>query len=158
MVVSAGSLKEVLSSIFRRKGGDGLYTYPFDGVHPSLSKLWLATINLRSKELPVIGSLRNPNNWLILTTERLMWAVTGNRHELPIECIWDANLDWNLIGNFRSKEEIDTLDVITIAGDKHTITVEGGAPLFGFWNVLKNLGTRNRHAKEREVEELKGPG
>jgi hypothetical protein len=38
-----------------------------------------------------------------------------------------------------------TLRVITLTGEEYTIELEPGQPLSGTWNVLKNLGTRNRH-------------
>lgn len=40
------------------------------------------------------------------------------------------------------------LQVITLSGEEYGIELEPGRPLSGTWNVLKNLGARNRHAGE----------
>jgi hypothetical protein len=41
------------------------------------------------------------------------------------------------------------LQVVTMENGEHSIELEPGAPLSGVWNVLKNLGSRNRSAMER---------
>jgi hypothetical protein len=110
----------------------------------------LTAIKLHATELPVIGSLRGPNNWLVLTTERLVWTVAGERHEIGLESIRDATVDLKQLENTQSKLEMRTLQVTTLKGEKYTIELEPGQPLSGTWNVLKNVGTRNRYASEKK--------
>jgi hypothetical protein len=38
---------------------------------------------------------------------------------------------------------------VTMGDGEHSIELEPGAPLSGVWNILKNLGTRNRGIVER---------
>lgn len=71
MTATATTLKDTWASIFRRKGADGAYTRLFDNMESGQRKALLGGLKLREAELPVIGSLRGPGSWLILTTERL---------------------------------------------------------------------------------------
>ena len=146
--MTAEALKGIWESIFRRKGGDGAYTRLFDGMEPGQRSALLSALKLRETELPVIGSLRGPGSWLILTTERLVWASHGKRHELAAENIGDAAADFSQLQNSQSKLEMRTLQVTTLTGEEYTIELEPGQPLSGTWNVLKNLGARNRHATQ----------
>lgn len=148
--MSAENLKNTWESIFRRKGGDGVYTRLVDSMNPGQRSTLLGAIKLRETELPVIGSLRGPNNWLVLTTERLVWTAAGERHEIDAENIRDAAADFKQLENSQSKLEMRALQVTTLEGDKYTIELEPGQPLSGTWNVLKNLGTRNRHTVENK--------
>jgi hypothetical protein len=143
--MTAGSLKNTWESIFRRKGGDGAYTRLFDSLEPGQRSALLSGLKLRKTELPVIGSLRGPESWLVLTTERLVWASHGKRHELAADKIRDAVADFKQLQTSESKLDMRTLRVITLTGEEYTIELEPGQPLSGTWNVLKNLGTRNRH-------------
>jgi hypothetical protein len=105
--------------------------------------------------LPVIGSIESTRDWLILTTERLAWSAGGQRHELATNIIRDATADLrNLQRGGRSKIEIRELSVLTFDGREYCITLEPGSPLVGTWNVLKNIGARNRHAIERRQSGL----
>jgi hypothetical protein len=151
MINSAENLKNTWESIFQRKGGDGVYTRLVDNMDAGQRSTLLTAIKLRTTELPVIGSLRGPNNWLILTTERLVWTVAGDRHEIDVQAVRDASMDLKQLENSQSKLEARTLRVATLEGDEYTIEVEPGQPLSGTWNVLKNLGTRNRHAGENKL-------
>ena len=149
MTAAAQSLKSTWESIFRRKGGDGVYTRLFDSLEPGQRSTLLSALELREAELPVIGSIRGPNSWLLLTTERLTWAIAGRRHELAAEIIHDTTADLKgLQDSGKSKLEMRTLQVITLAGEEYTIDLEPGQPLSGTWNVLKNLGARNRRLAE----------
>jgi hypothetical protein len=76
--------------------------------------------------------------------------MAGERHEIYIETIRDATADLKQLENSQSKLEMRTLQVTTLAGEKYTIELEPGQPLSGTWNVLKNVGTRNRHASEKK--------
>jgi hypothetical protein len=89
----AESLKEVWTSIFRRKGGDGVTTRLFENLDASQQRALFAEFNLRESELPVIASIQDPGHWFILTTERLAWSTEGKRQELLVGTIRDATVD-----------------------------------------------------------------
>jgi hypothetical protein len=135
--MSAESLKNTWESIFRRKGGDGVCTRLVDSMDPGQRDTLLRAIELRAAELPVIGSLQGPNNWLLLTTERLVWTVVGERHEIDVKTIRHVRPDL-------SKPEMRALQVTTLEGDEYKIELEPGRPLNSTWHVLNNLVARNR--------------
>lgn len=60
--------KEVLCSVFRRKGRNGEHTRVFDGLEPSQKAALLGQAALNASELPVIGSIESGEMWLIVTT------------------------------------------------------------------------------------------
>jgi len=146
-LTAAESLKDTWASIFRRKGGDGTYTRLFDNLDPSQRSTLLAEITFRESELPVIGSIQDSSNWLVLTTERLAWSIGGERREIAAGAVLDATADLKqLQRGDHSKLGMRQLQVVTMGDGEHLIELEPGGPLSGTWNVLKNLGARNRSA------------
>ena len=148
ILTSAESLKKIWVSIYRRKGGDGTYTRLFDNLNLTQKSTLFAVLTLRESELPVIGSVKDSDNWLVLTTERLVWSIGGKRRELAANTVRDATADLKQLQHHASKLEMRKLDVVTIDGIEYSIELESGAPLSGVWNILKNLGVRNRNAIE----------
>ena len=150
MTSSAKDRRHVLSSIFRRNGGDGNYTRLFENLEPPKQNILLAAIELRDFELPIIGNVCDSRNWLMLTTERLVWCIDNKRNELPIGDIDDAIAD---LAKFqreqRTKLEWNQLQIITSGSQRYSIDLEPGASLIATWNVLKNIGTRNRNRRNR---------
>lgn len=145
----AEALKTTLSSIFRRKGGNGHRTRLFDDLEPPQKQALLTLVSPAPSELPVIGSYQDASNWLLLTTERLTWNGPGTS-ALPIGEIRDATADLAAMKQRGdTKLQLRRLQVKTMSGGQYTIEVEEGLPLSGTWNVLKNLGARNRGAPSR---------
>jgi hypothetical protein len=145
MTVTAESLREIWAAIFRRKGRDGTYTRLFDNLDPLQQSTLLAKFKLRESELPVIGSVPESGNWLLLTTQRLIWSIVGERHEVAAEAIRDAKADYAQLQRCEhSKLRMLQLQVVTMGDGIYPIELEPGAPLSGTWSVLKHLGRRNR--------------
>ncbi len=144
-LTAAESLKDTLVSIFRRKGEDGACTRLFDNLAPSQRSTLLAELKLHESELPVIGSVEDSSNWLVLTTERLVWSIEGERQEVAADAIRDAMADLKqLRRSEHSKLGMRQIQVVTMGDGEYSIELEPGGPLSGTWNVLKNLGARNR--------------
>lgn len=144
-LVDAATTKKRLSTIFERKGGDGQFTCLFENLNPAQREILSRLVELNSGELPVIGSVRNFKTWLLLTTERLVWAVDGKRTEISAESIRDATADLNSLPDGpQEKLEMRHLQVTTHEDKNFLIEIEPGPPLSGTWNVLKNLAGRNR--------------
>jgi hypothetical protein len=100
---------------------------------------------LGDDELPVLGHAEAPDNWFLLTTERLLSRRGGEVCALAISDISDAIIDLAALqASGRTKLEWRELKLMTMGGNQHTIFVEPGAPLNGVWSVLKNVGARNR--------------
>lgn len=147
-LTAAESIKDTWTSIFRRKGRDGAYTRLFDHLDPPQRDILLAEVELRESELAVIASVRDSTNWLVLTTDRLAWSIAGQRQEVPANAIRDAVVDlMQLQRSGHRKLDMHQLQVITMEYGGYLIELEPGSPLIGTWNVLKNLGARNRGRK-----------
>jgi hypothetical protein len=149
-LTAAESLKEIWAAIFRRRGGDGTYTRLFDNLNPSQQNTLLAKFKLYESELPVVGSVQDSDNWLVLMTERLVWSIGGERQEIAAEAIRDAIADLGQLQYARhGKLGMRQLQVVTTRVGEYLIELEPGQPLSGTWSVLKNLGARNRNATAR---------
>jgi len=156
MDAEAISLERVLSSIFRRKGGNGLYTGLFENLDPSQRSILLSAVALKNGELPIIGSVKDLTNWLLITTERLVWSAQKGRNELVLGQIRDAVADFQALDlGPETKAKMQELCLIAMNGIKYRIQLEPGRPLFGTWSVLKNVGARNRHSKKRKLDKQK---
>jgi hypothetical protein len=141
----AAELKSTLTSIFKRKGRDGHYTRLFDNLDSTQRNALLSKVELGQTEVPVIGSVENEENWLIITTERLVWRRAGKEQTLRVQEIQDVVADFQkLLVTGQKKDEMRELEVVCSNGNRQTLEVEAGAPLIGVWNALKNLGARNR--------------
>jgi hypothetical protein len=115
-------------------------------LDPSQQRTLLAALTFHESELPVIGSVQDASNWLVLTTERLVWSRADELQKVTVDAISSTAPDKSQL---RPKPEMRQLQVVTIEGGKYSIELEPGRPLFGTWNVLNNAGTRNRNAIKR---------
>jgi hypothetical protein len=143
---SAEKLRSTWTAIFCRKGGNGAYTRPFESLEPRQREALLSSFPLRAGELPVIGGLKDSRNWFVLSTERVVWALKGELRELDIGIIRDAIADFDQLESSHSKLKMRTLQITTSSGEAHLIEMEPGLPLGGVWNILKNVGARNKHS------------
>ena len=141
----ADALKGVLSSIFKRKGGNGRYTRLFDDLETTQKDFLLKEVSLSNGELPVIGSVESAGKWLLLTTDKIKWCLEGKVNVVVVTDIRDATADIGALNaTNNSKLQLQRLQLITMAGPSYSIELENGAPLSGVWNALRNLGARNR--------------
>ena len=144
-MTSGKALKTTLTSVFRRKGGNGQQMRLFDDLEPAQKQALLNMVPLGGEELPVIGSFENSAKWLLLTTERLTWNSGSKSESLSAQEIRDAVVDFAAMQQRgETKLQLRQLQVESLRGDQYTIQVEEGLPLSGTWNVLKSLGARNR--------------
>ncbi len=71
------------------------------------------------------------------------------QRQLRVCDIADAAMDFHAIARSgEKKSDVTELQIHTTTGDRYAVGVEAGAPLLGVWNVLKNLGKRNRSNPE----------
>jgi hypothetical protein len=144
-VTEAEKLKSTLTAIFKRKGQNGHYTRLFENLDPPQRESLLKEVSLHAGELPVVGSAESPDIWLIVTTDRIVWRLKGKTQTLSVNDVWHVKADFPkmLVAGVR-KHQLRELQIETVAHEQRTIEVEEGAPLMGVWNVLMNLGARNR--------------
>lgn len=141
----AEKLKDTMAAIFRRKGHDGRYTRLFDNLEPGQRETLLAEAPLHEGELPVVGSAESHDKWLLLTTERLVWRWGERTRTLPVRDVWSVKADFpKMVATGVRKDKLRELQIETAGHEQCVVEVEEGPPLMGVWNVLMNLGARNR--------------
>lgn len=146
----AEDFKKTLSAIFRRKGADGERTRLFDSLDMDKKQVLMRSVALGDQELAVLGNVVDDNNWVCLTTERLVWSRNSCREMLRISDISDAVVDLHeLQRKQESKASMRELLVVTFSGNRHSVFLEAGLPLSGVWHVLKHVGDRNRRGSEQ---------
>jgi hypothetical protein len=145
-LTAAESLKDMWASIFRRTGGDGAFTRLFDNLDAPQRSTLLSKFRLRGTELPVIGSIEDSSNWLVLTTERLVWSIGGERRELPSDTVCYARADFQQLRH--GKLGMRQLLVVSMGNVDMPIELEPGAPLIGVWNIFRNLCARNQNKRK----------
>jgi hypothetical protein len=141
-------LKNTLSSIFSRKGANGRYTRIFDDLEATQQRFLLDKVQLNPDELAIIGSAEGSETWFLLTTQRIVWRLRGRDEMLALHEVLHAKADFPKMANAGiQKSELRELQIETATRASVSLEVEEGAPLSGLWNVLLNLGARNRQKK-----------
>jgi hypothetical protein len=147
---SAEALKRLWVRIFRRRGGNGICTRAFDDLDVVQQRVLRARCAIGSAEVPVIGGAVSATNWFVLITTRLVCAIDGIIVELRTSDISHAHIDLQMLRSRRiGKLDATQLQVFTTDGHQIEIEVEAGKPLFGVWNILLNIGARNRRSARR---------
>ena len=142
-------LKEMLSSVFRRKGSSGAFMRLYEDLTAEQQGILSKIAQLGEDELPILGSAAPSDSWFLLTTTRLINGCGGDVTELSMTDIKDATVDFvALQEGGRTKLDLRELDIITMSGKQHRILIESGAPFSGVWNVLRTVGARNRRDNE----------
>jgi hypothetical protein len=114
-------------------------------LEPPQKAALLKEVPLNSGELPIIGSVESQDNWLIVTTERIVWRLDGKTQTLPVQDVWNVKADFpKMTATGVRKHHLRELQIETVSHEQCTIEVEEGTPLMGVWNALMNLGARNR--------------
>jgi hypothetical protein len=113
----------------------------FDNLDASQRSTLLSMSKLRESELPLIWSVQDLDNGFLLTTERLVWPIGGERQELPADIVRDATVHLKRFWH-TSKLEMRQLQVATMGSSEYLMH------RCGIWNVLKNLGGRYRSVIE----------
>jgi len=135
----------VLSSVFQRSGGQGEKTKLFGGLRKGVRTEILKAVGLRLGEEPVVSHFEDWENWCLVTTHRVIWCDSGDRHELDNDVIVEATIDRQLAlrRNPRDKGELRDIKLVDKSGEAHVIKLEAGEPFSGMWNMMKYLARRN---------------
>jgi hypothetical protein len=133
--------KSVLLSIFRQKGGPGSNTLPFDEFSLSVQSHLRSQLPLLDGEEPALVSFKDPSEWVLVTTQRLVWSNKGRVMRIALSDIEDVTVDLKADAEMgaRTKQDLSHLIVKTSAGEIHTLTIESGPSFFALWNVLKHV-------------------
>src|SRR5215475_7900858 len=135
------SIKNVLTARFHRKGGSSSFTKPFEDFHEEIRESLLSAAQLQQEELPIIASYFNKDQWLLVTTGRVVWLLEGRLHSKNKTDIEDVTIDPELeyrLGT-RKKGDFTHLVIIDKLGNRHLSKVEPGKAFFAVLNVIKFL-------------------
>jgi len=135
------SLKKILISIFKRKGGEGERTFLFDNLSPENKNLISNTLSeVNENEYTVLVYLKDVDNHFIITTDRIIEKKDGRKlyfsyAELNLA---STNLSVQYKLGIKSKKEFN---VITLKFDntEYNLIVEPENPYWGLLNVLRYL-------------------
>ena len=114
---------------------------PFDDLpEPSKHELLLKS-EFDENELGVITCYFDKSNWLLITTNKIVWSTNDNTQSLENKKIKDVTIGLSLESHktITRKEGISHLGIIDLVGKKYSIKIEPGKPLFAIWNVMKYL-------------------
>jgi hypothetical protein len=134
----------VLLSIFKRKGGEGLFTKLITDVNQQdyLNQMDL----LDADEIALLISKQDEQNWLLLTSNRVLTVKNGHLIDLPYSKLLTVSLamDEEFQDGILSKEGFTRLVLIDGNGDNYFITVEKGKPYQGVYQVLHYIAINNK--------------
>lgn len=142
------NIGSTLSSIFKRKGGDGKITYLYTSADAKTKAFFDAKI-CGHEETPVLVSKKDEQNWLILTEKNLYMSDDNGFRRVSNADIKEVRVDLTKMRIARismlDQEEL----ILTIEDNSEfCVRVESGLPFSGLFSVLKNLETRH-NAKAR---------
>lgn len=131
---------------FKRKGGEGRWTHPFRALPEEHRTLLLGQVDLSPGELPILVCSKSPADWVLLTSRRLVVHQPGCALNLLWADIEDATVDEahkRAVFSSRQlgKEGWERLKVILRCGGAAEVQLEAGPAFFGFWNVLRAVGS-----------------
>lgn len=144
-MVSDEGVRQVLFSVFRRTGSEGVYTKLANSDFRARSIEHLPDL-LEPGELPVIYLLREDIIRCVITTRRLLFFDQILPSKIRLEAIARIT-PVNSGANLRSS--ITELNIILRDGSAAKLPVEPGQPAAGVWNVLLN---RMRHGRKRTLK------
>ncbi|MHA7634731.1 hypothetical protein [Corallococcus sp. M7] len=143
--LSAESRLRRLLRVFSQTGGEGQWTRPFDNLPVEARAYLLERAALAADELPVLAFFRGPEQWLLVSTERILLSQQEHGfRSIPWRDLENATTDAAHLQASGSKLSLSRLRLqFRNAGDIE-VDVEPGPPFFGLWNVLKTLAVLRR--------------
>ena len=130
-------LREVLLSIFQRKGRVSPNTRPFHEFDEKDQRQVLDGVSLHPGELPVIAHILSKWCWTLITTSRIIVQNESESWEIRNEELLQVKpLNFGAV----QKREMNGLLLTALPdNEERIIHVDRGAPFSGFWNVLQYL-------------------
>ncbi len=130
---------DIVISIFRRYKVKSEVVKPFLDFSETVRSIPLQAVTLNSDEEPTLLSFTNPDCWLLLTTERLIWQRDQQVQELRYSELETLDIDRSHIPSqgLRYKTEGKEIEIKTCSRQKITIHVgESGAVRLALLSAL----------------------
>jgi len=117
----------------------GAYTRLFEQFPREEQERLSARVELLTDELPLVACCLHDECWTLLTTQRLIWSLTGHLTALDWGVLADVQMLHRISRLHHAHDLVTTsaLEVVTHDGHTHTVELETGPPFFGFWTALK---------------------
>jgi hypothetical protein len=147
--LSAEARRQRLLRKFHRTGHEGKWTRSFDDLPEDVRASLLSMAAVRDEELPVLSYFRDPEHWVLLTTEQVVtWRPERILH-LPWSEIENATVDATHVNGAvasspSGKLALERLKLLLRGGETVELELEAGAAFFGFWNALKMVAALSR--------------
>ncbi|AFE07746.1 hypothetical protein COCOR_07797 [Corallococcus coralloides DSM 2259] len=142
--LSAESRLRRLLRVFSQTGGEGQWTRPFDNLPVETRAYLLERAALAADELPVLAFFRGPEQWVLVSTERILLSQEHGFRSIPWRDLENATTDTAHVQAAGSKLSLSRLRLQLRDAADLEVDVEPGPPFFGLWNVLKTLAVLRR--------------
>jgi hypothetical protein len=152
------TIAQRIRGTFLAWGGEADRTRTIEAFPPSVRSFLLAEAGLEGDERPAVAYYRDPSEWSLLTTRRLVWSVAGDRAALAYREIRNVvtSIDYCWVEGLGVRA-VPVLDVVGGEGRSWRIPQEGGAACMAMWNLLIALsGKRGTAAAAQSLLEAIG--
>lgn len=129
---------------FRRSGEDGEATRVFDAFPPDVQTRLIDLADLREGEMPAVATYRSDTEWMLVTSDRVIWPDDGVLGSMSLTEVEDATVLTRDLLAAGSKGKVEKVTVVTVDGRQVPVRVEAGRPLSGVWNAMKMVANWNR--------------
>jgi len=106
----------------------------------------LRQVPLRRDEVPALLTVTDSTTWLLLTTQRIVYASGGRLLELNHSDLLRVTIFTEELAVVR-KHELARLKLVTVAGEDIEVRVPSGPGFYGLWNVLMIVALRAADAR-----------
>lgn len=125
---------------FQKSGGDGQATKRFSSFGEQVQSQFIGLAGVGQGEVPAIGHVGAAGEWMVITSDRIVWSDRRGQYSLALKELADATVQGDALLAARGKDHLQEIVVVT-KSKRYTIEVESGAPFIGVWNALKMAAT-----------------
>ena len=146
-MLSAKARRQRLLRKFYHSGDEGRWTRSFEDLPQEVRASLLNMAAVRAEELPVLSYFRDPEHWVLLTTEQVITWRPESVLRLPWSEIENATIDssqFNVVSSPAGKLGLERLRLLLRGGEAVELELEAGKAFFGFWNVLKMVAALSK--------------
>jgi hypothetical protein len=151
---STYSIKKAMCALYKRhsKGPTSSLTGLYDDLPIEVTQLLLNKYALQDNELPVIVSIYSNEEWIILTTLRVIFSCNNNIYVVNNQDISNVFVDADACIRERQADtyQLSYLWIKTFSGDKWTIHIQPGAGFVGIISVITKFVKNNWRTRKGE--------
>ena len=128
----------ILTSLFKRKGGEGIYTKIIKSTNIEYE---IISDNLLEGEKGIIIYYKSEREWFWLSCKRIRYKLNANAFEIFIKDIKKVSpaIDVEFKNRVLNKNDFSVLKIVDSYGNIHYLKLESGLPYRGIYQVLSYL-------------------